>query len=101
MITTYIDIDGEKAVVKFNIEVQADQDTVTTNFFIKSVVFVNSGLALMESEFHWVADMLYEELSEAKRYGEIPYFDWSGALELAEDSYERGIAAYFSSAPSK
>lgn len=76
MKSTYIDILAVgRLEVDYNCRVR---DTVayglpsyTTEFYIQSARFIDSGLSLPTTEFHWVADEMYDLLRLAISAGEI------------------------------
>lgn len=54
----------------------------TTEFYIQSACFIDSGLSLSSTEFGWVADEMYDIVTQAKKDREIAepdmdYEDWT------------------------
>ena len=63
-------------------EVYNGMPAFTTEFYIQSARFIDSGLSLPSTEFDWVADEMYDIVMQAKKDGEIAepdmdYEDWT------------------------
>ena len=74
-------------------EVYKGMPAYTTEFYIQSARFIDSGLSLPSTEFDWVADEMYDIVLQAKKAGELEeptdmdYEDWTLDYSLAIEDF--------------